>query len=327
MHPDLFRLFGVAFPVVLRPAAVGLPLRDRRSARSGRGASARAPTSSSTSGLAMLLAGVVGRAPAARRRRRLLLGLRAPLHRPVEGRSGRSTRRDCLSAAYGGVWDAARRRLPPEGRPTALPGRSSGRAASRTTAGSLGASVAAWLLLKRDAFPFWKAADMAGFAIPLGLGVRPHGLPDGRAAASARRATCRGRCRSPGGARRARSSSAITCCASREDVEPAGASDAALRVGRLARHRGRVPALGARSQALRRAGLRRVPRALRGRALPARDSAARRPRGLLGLSTSQLLGLAMLGARGGHPRDARARATASSRSGAERSDVIPSRDR
>jgi len=36
--------------------------------------------------------------------------------------------------------------------------------------GLLGASGAAWLLLKRDAFPFWKAADMAGFAIPLGLG-------------------------------------------------------------------------------------------------------------------------------------------------------------
>lgn len=36
--------------------------------------------------------------------------------------------------------------------------------------GFLGASAAAWWLLKRDRFPFWKAADMAGFAIPLGLG-------------------------------------------------------------------------------------------------------------------------------------------------------------
>jgi phosphatidylglycerol---prolipoprotein diacylglyceryl transferase len=35
--------------------------------------------------------------------------------------------------------------------------------------GFLGASAAAWWLLKRDAFPFWKAADMAGFAVPLGL--------------------------------------------------------------------------------------------------------------------------------------------------------------
>ncbi len=32
------------------------------------------------------------------------------------------------------------------------------------------ASVGAWFLLKRDRFPFWKAADMAGFAVPIGLG-------------------------------------------------------------------------------------------------------------------------------------------------------------
>jgi phosphatidylglycerol:prolipoprotein diacylglycerol transferase len=35
--------------------------------------------------------------------------------------------------------------------------------------GFLGASLAAWFLLKRDRFPFWKAADMAGFAVPIGL--------------------------------------------------------------------------------------------------------------------------------------------------------------
>jgi len=36
--------------------------------------------------------------------------------------------------------------------------------------GFLGASLVAWYLLKLDRFPFWKAADMAGMAIPLGLG-------------------------------------------------------------------------------------------------------------------------------------------------------------
>lgn len=36
--------------------------------------------------------------------------------------------------------------------------------------GFLGASAMAYWLLKRDRFPFWKAADMAGFAIPIGLG-------------------------------------------------------------------------------------------------------------------------------------------------------------
>lgn len=35
--------------------------------------------------------------------------------------------------------------------------------------GFLGASAAAWFLLKRDKFPFWKAADMAGMVIPVGL--------------------------------------------------------------------------------------------------------------------------------------------------------------
>jgi phosphatidylglycerol:prolipoprotein diacylglycerol transferase len=35
--------------------------------------------------------------------------------------------------------------------------------------GFLGASAAAWWLLRRDRFPFWKAADMAAFAVPLGL--------------------------------------------------------------------------------------------------------------------------------------------------------------
>jgi phosphatidylglycerol:prolipoprotein diacylglycerol transferase len=36
--------------------------------------------------------------------------------------------------------------------------------------GFLGSSAAAYYLLKRDRFPFWKAADMAGFTVPLGLG-------------------------------------------------------------------------------------------------------------------------------------------------------------
>jgi len=36
--------------------------------------------------------------------------------------------------------------------------------------GFIGASLMAVYLLRRDKFPFWKAADMAGFAVPLGLG-------------------------------------------------------------------------------------------------------------------------------------------------------------
>jgi phosphatidylglycerol---prolipoprotein diacylglyceryl transferase len=36
--------------------------------------------------------------------------------------------------------------------------------------GFIGASIAAWFLLKADKFPFWRAADMAGMVIPIGLG-------------------------------------------------------------------------------------------------------------------------------------------------------------
>lgn len=36
--------------------------------------------------------------------------------------------------------------------------------------GFIGASLMAIWVLRRDRFPFWKAADMAGFAVPLGLG-------------------------------------------------------------------------------------------------------------------------------------------------------------
>ncbi|MFO0555494.1 MAG: prolipoprotein diacylglyceryl transferase [Polyangiaceae bacterium] len=36
--------------------------------------------------------------------------------------------------------------------------------------GLIVAGIGAWFLLKRDRFPFWRAADMAGFTIPVGLG-------------------------------------------------------------------------------------------------------------------------------------------------------------
>jgi phosphatidylglycerol:prolipoprotein diacylglycerol transferase len=75
---------------------------------------------------------------------------------------------DCTSTAYGGVWDAAQQVCHPK--------EADCFAWAKFWAGGLtyyggfiGASVAAWVLLKRDHFPFWKAADMAGFTVPLGL--------------------------------------------------------------------------------------------------------------------------------------------------------------
>src|SRR6185436_18749046 len=35
--------------------------------------------------------------------------------------------------------------------------------------GFIGAVLASWYLLKRDRFPYWRAADMAGFVVPVGL--------------------------------------------------------------------------------------------------------------------------------------------------------------
>ena len=78
------------------------------------------------------------------------------------------TKIECLSPVYGGAWDAEKS--------VCHPMTADCFAWAKFWAGGLtyyggllGASAAAWFLLKRDNFPFWKAADMAGFAVPLGL--------------------------------------------------------------------------------------------------------------------------------------------------------------
>ena len=79
------------------------------------------------------------------------------------------TRDECLSPRYVGVWDAAKS--------VCHPTETDCFAWAKFWAGGLtyyggflGASAAAWYLMKRDRFPFWKAADMAGMVIPIGLG-------------------------------------------------------------------------------------------------------------------------------------------------------------
>jgi phosphatidylglycerol:prolipoprotein diacylglycerol transferase len=166
VHPDLFRLFGVALPSYfilllsgfLFATAIGAAWADRV------GESADVIVDL---GLAMLLAGVVG----AR-----LLHVFADgyfmdyVHLCTDpGRVDWPLDKDeCLSPAYGGVWDAAKLLCHPKA--------SDCFAWAKFWAGGLAyyggliaASVAAWFLLRRDRFPFWKAADMAGFAIPVGL--------------------------------------------------------------------------------------------------------------------------------------------------------------
>jgi len=77
-------------------------------------------------------------------------------------------RAECISSDVGGTWDAATKLCHPSG--------SDCFAWAKFWAGGLtyyggliAATATAWWLLRRDGFPFWKAADMAAFAIPLGL--------------------------------------------------------------------------------------------------------------------------------------------------------------
>ena len=167
MHPDLFQLFGIAFPSYFVLLLSGFLFATAAGAIWARRIGESADVVVDL-GLAMLLAGVVGA--------RLLHVVAdgyfmdyvhlctdpSKVDWPVD-------RVDCLSTAYGGVWDGVRGVCHPKA--TDCFAWAKFWAGGLTYYGGLiAASGAAWFLLKRDGFPFWKAADMAGFAIPLGLG-------------------------------------------------------------------------------------------------------------------------------------------------------------
>ena len=167
MHPDLFKILGVAFPSYFVLLLSGFLFATAAGALWARRVG-ESPDVIVDLGLAMLLAGIVGA--------RLLHVVAdgyfwdyvhlctdpSKVVWPVE-------RGECLSPAYGGVWDAAAG--------VCHPATTDCFAWAKFWAGGLtyygglgGASAVAWWVLRRDGFPFWKAADMAGFAIPLGLG-------------------------------------------------------------------------------------------------------------------------------------------------------------
>jgi phosphatidylglycerol:prolipoprotein diacylglycerol transferase len=75
---------------------------------------------------------------------------------------------ECLSPTYDGFWDEAKKVCHPK-EADCFAWAKFWAGGLTYYGGFLGASVGAWFLLKRDRFPFWKAADMAGFAVPLGL--------------------------------------------------------------------------------------------------------------------------------------------------------------
>jgi phosphatidylglycerol:prolipoprotein diacylglycerol transferase len=166
VHPELFRLGEVGFPAYFVLLLSGFLFATAAGALWARRIG-ESPDIVVDLGIAMLIAGVAG----AR-----ILHVFADgyfwdyvhLCTAPERVDWPLDRTECLSSAYDGVWDAAKGVCHP--RSADCFAWAKFWAGGLTYYGGLiGASLAAWALLRRDRFPFWKAADMAGFAIPLGL--------------------------------------------------------------------------------------------------------------------------------------------------------------
>jgi len=164
MRPELFRLFGIGFPsyfvLLFSGFLFATALGVLWARRIGQSADVIVDL-----GLAMLLAGVAGG--------RILHVIAdgyfwdyvhictdpSQVNLPM-------SQAECVSRVEG-TWDAARALCHPQR--DCLNWAKFWAGGLAYYGGFIGASLAAWFLLKRDKFPFWKAADMAGFAVPLGL--------------------------------------------------------------------------------------------------------------------------------------------------------------
>ncbi len=166
MRPELFRVFDVAFPAYFLLLLSGFVFATASGAAWARRIG-RDPDVIVDLGLACLLMGVVGG--------RLMHVLAdgyfwdyVHLCTDPAAVDWKVDQALCVPR-YHGVWDAAKN--------VCHPVESDCFAWAKFWAGGLtyyggliGASLMAVYLLRRDRFPFWKAADMAGFTIPLGLG-------------------------------------------------------------------------------------------------------------------------------------------------------------
>lgn len=168
MRPELFKQFGIAFPsyfVLLLTgflfAGIAAAVTTRREGLD--------PDVMIDTNLAMLLAGVAGA---------------RILHVLADGYfwdyvhlctnpaivDWKISQAQCVSttAGYDGVWDAAKNVCHPKG-PDCFAWAKFWAGGLTYYGGFIGATAIAVPLLKRDRFPFWKAADFAAIGIPLGL--------------------------------------------------------------------------------------------------------------------------------------------------------------
>jgi phosphatidylglycerol:prolipoprotein diacylglycerol transferase len=79
------------------------------------------------------------------------------------------TKGECLSEDYRGAWDAARNVCHPQ-ESNCWAWAQFWNGGFTFYGGFIGATAAAFWLFKRDRFPFWKAVDMGGMMVPIGLG-------------------------------------------------------------------------------------------------------------------------------------------------------------
>jgi phosphatidylglycerol:prolipoprotein diacylglycerol transferase len=77
------------------------------------------------------------------------------------------SQRDCAKD-YGGIWDAAAQICHPK-EADCFAWAKFWAGGLTYYGGFLGAVVSSWYLLRLDKFPYWRAADMAGFVVPVGL--------------------------------------------------------------------------------------------------------------------------------------------------------------
>jgi phosphatidylglycerol:prolipoprotein diacylglycerol transferase len=166
MRPDLFHTFGIVFPSYFVLLATGFLFATAAGILWARRVGEN-PDVVVDLGIAMLITGVAGG--------RLLHVLAdgyfwdyVHLCTDPAKVDWRLTKVDCLSASYGGAWDSARGLCHPKD-PDCFAWAKFWAGGLTYYGGFIGASTAAFFLLKRDEFPFWKAADMAAFAVPLGL--------------------------------------------------------------------------------------------------------------------------------------------------------------